>query len=183
MQPSSSSSKLDRNAMEKKRRLQMKDLASRLATLIPKQPSKKRLPLPDLLDQAIAYVKQQKQNIDELERIRNEQNKGVEDGKDKTESSMFPVLAVRDMGSALEVNLITGLNKKVFLHEVCSVLEEEGAEAVSASYSTVGDKIFYTIYYRVYLTSIYDSIIYMHEQYIGELDVLSVVVYGQHVQY
>ncbi|CAK9187456.1 unnamed protein product [Ilex paraguariensis] len=57
-----------------------------------------------------------------------------------------PVLAIREMGSILEVNLITGLSKSFTLHQVFSVLQQEGAEVVSASSSTVGVRVFYTIY-------------------------------------
>ncbi|KAA8529582.1 hypothetical protein F0562_034318 [Nyssa sinensis] len=60
---------------------------------------------------------------------------------------MLPAVAVKETGSTLEVNLVTGLDKRDMLHEVLHVLEAEGtAEVLSASYCNVGDKIFYTIY-------------------------------------
>ena len=44
------------------------------------------------------------------------------------------------------------------LYEVISVLEEEGAEVVTANFSTVADKIFYTVHAQVqWHFYIYDS--------------------------
>ncbi|KAA8533142.1 hypothetical protein F0562_033325 [Nyssa sinensis] len=150
-QPASSNTsfKLDRSAMEKKRRMQMKDLLSSLASLIPAHPYKQRLASPTLVDQATGYIKQLKEDVEELKRRKEELIKDDDQNsiKNNTEGSRLPVLAVRDTGTTLEVNLITGLNKNFMLREILSILEDEGtATVVSASYSTVGDKIFYTIY-------------------------------------
>ena len=65
----------------------------------------------------------------------------------------LPVIDLRDMGSSLEVMLISGLNKNFMLYEVISVLEEEGAEVVSASVSTVGDKVFHSLHAQVNFTA------------------------------
>ncbi|KAA8529577.1 hypothetical protein F0562_034323 [Nyssa sinensis] len=135
---SSSSSKLERNAMEKKRRMEMKVQFSKLAFLIStEQTSKKRMPPDVLLDKATSYVKQLKENVEQLKQRK----------EDMAGGSMLPVLALREhMDSTLEVNLITELNKNFMLYAVIGVLEEEGADVVGASYSTVGNKIFYTIH-------------------------------------
>lgn len=63
--------------------------------------------------------------------------------------SMSPVVSLRDLGFILELCLITGLNENFTLHQVINVLLEEAAEVVDVSYSTVGHRIFYTIYFRV----------------------------------
>ncbi|CAL5349897.1 unnamed protein product [Camellia sinensis] len=145
MQPGASGrlSNLDRNAVEKNRRLQTKDLNSKLASLIPNQPSKEILPLRDMLEQATNYVVELKQNAEELKR-RKVELEG--DNKVGSQDERLPVLTIRDMDSILEVNLITGLNNNLKLHEVLSVLKEEGVEVESASYSSVGNQTFYTIH-------------------------------------
>lgn len=72
----------------------------------------------------------------------------------------LPVLELRDLGSGIEVMMVSGLNNKTFmLYEVIGVLEEEGAEVVNASFSTVGDKIFYTVHAQVRTTTIYPSVL------------------------
>ena len=63
--------------------------------------------------------------------------------------SELPLLEIKDLGSGIEVMLISGLNKNFMLYEVISVLEEEGAEVVAANFSTVADKIFYTFHAQV----------------------------------
>ncbi|KAA8529581.1 hypothetical protein F0562_034319 [Nyssa sinensis] len=76
---------------------------------------------------------------------------GESSNKTNMENSMLAAVEVREIGSTLELNLVTGLDKRVMLHEVLHVLEAEGtAEVVSASYSNVGDKIFYTIHSQVH---------------------------------
>ncbi|WJZ81367.1 hypothetical protein VitviT2T_001213 [Vitis vinifera] len=52
---------VDRKAVERERRMYMKDLFSRLAFLIPTRPSK--VSLPELLDHAITHVKQSKERV------------------------------------------------------------------------------------------------------------------------
>ncbi|KAF2314693.1 hypothetical protein GH714_030046 [Hevea brasiliensis] len=58
----------------------------------------------------------------------------------------LPMIELREMGSSIEVILISGLKKNFMLYEVITILEEEGAEVVSASFSTVGDKVFHTVH-------------------------------------
>lgn len=65
----------------------------------------------------------------------------------------LPVIDLRDLGSSLELMLISGLNKNFMLYEVITVLEEEGAEVVSASVSTVGDKVFHSLHAQVNSTT------------------------------
>ncbi|XP_059645498.1 transcription factor bHLH167-like [Cornus florida] len=146
MQPESSSLKVGRNVMEKKRRMHMNHLFSTISSLIFTQTPKERLALPVLLEQATNYIKGLKESIQELQR-RKEQLTGDQiENTDALEGSALPVIAVDEMGSTLEVKLITGLNKNFMLHQVLSVLEEEGVEVVTASYSTVGTKTLYTIH-------------------------------------
>nr|KJB30292.1 hypothetical protein B456_005G136000 [Gossypium raimondii] len=65
-----------------------------------------------------------------------------------------PVLELRDLGSSIELVLITGLNKNFMLYEVISIFEQEGAEVVSASFSTVGGKIFHTLHAQAKLSRV-----------------------------
>ncbi|CAK9180299.1 unnamed protein product [Ilex paraguariensis] len=143
MQPGQRASRVGRNEIERGRRMQMKAHFSRLASLIP---TKERLALPSLLDQSTSYIRQLKQRLEEL-RKRREKLQGdravIEEQRD---SLMLPVLAIREVGSALEINLITGVNQNCLLYEIFSVLREEGAEVLTASCSTVGSRTFYSIY-------------------------------------
>ncbi|MCL7023339.1 hypothetical protein MKW94_007533 [Papaver nudicaule] len=62
----------------------------------------------------------------------------------------LPILQVRDFDSTtFEVVLITEMNKDFMYYQLITVLEEEGAEVVNASFATVNDKIFYTVHSQV----------------------------------
>ncbi|KAK9284641.1 hypothetical protein L1049_023817 [Liquidambar formosana] len=147
MQPGSgSSSKSDRNLAERNRRMHMKSLCSMLASLVLPQDSKAKPPKHVLLDQAAAHVKHLQERIEELKQ-RKELLKGDNNPtQEKTRGAIAPVIKLRNFESTLEVNLISGPDKKSMLREVISVLEEEGAEVVAASYCTVDDKVSYTVH-------------------------------------
>lgn len=104
----------------------------------------------DQLDQAAAYIKQLRERIEELKE-RKELARSAEgtsiDLRDATLVSSFnPVFELRELGSTFEVILVSGIRRKFKLNEIISVLEEEGAEIVNASFSARGDKVFYTIH-------------------------------------
>ncbi|RVX10614.1 Transcription factor bHLH167 [Vitis vinifera] len=141
-------SKLDRSAVERNRRMHMKDLFSRLAFLVPTRPSKSSLHVS--LDHATTYIKQLQKRIETLKQTKQLlQGSTDETGGVRCQmsgASRSPVITVRDMGSSLELLLISGSNKKFRLHEVISVLEEEAAQVVTVNQCIVGDRICYSIH-------------------------------------
>jgi UTP:GlnB (protein PII) uridylyltransferase len=115
----------------------------------------------DSLDEAAAYIKKLKERVDELQQKRSsaqlsaaKKGGGSCGGEASTSAAMVvaPVVEVRHHhdGSSLDVVLISGVERPFKLHEVVTVLEEEGAEIVNANFSISGHKIFYTIHSRVY---------------------------------
>ncbi|KAJ9708979.1 hypothetical protein PVL29_000797 [Vitis rotundifolia] len=144
-----SSSRVDRNALERDRRQNMKELFSRLGFLLPTPLSKRSSP--ELLDQATTHVKQLGQRVEMLKQKKqllegsstDDQTTGIRDHM--MGGAWSPVLTVSDLGSMLEVCVKSGSNKKFMLHQVIQVLVEEAAQVVALSYSNVGDRIFYTI--------------------------------------
>ncbi|KAF5205695.1 Transcription factor bhlh [Thalictrum thalictroides] len=144
------SSKVDRKTVERNRRIHMKGLCFKLASLIPKHhnSNKDTLSQQDRLDHAAAYIKGLQERVEELKRKKqfllgtttNPMWGGIK----------LPVLALRDMESSLEVVLISSsLHKNFMFYQVISILDEEGADVVNASFSTVGDKVFHTIHSQV----------------------------------
>ncbi|RDY02874.1 Transcription factor bHLH162 [Mucuna pruriens] len=180
---SSESSKLDRKTIEKNRRIHMKSLCHQLASLLPPnlKPSKSKLMLgqQEQLDLAARHIEQMRDRIEKLKR-QKEQVMSNQSNDRKTLNSIvdykLPVLELRDLGSGIEVMLVSGLNKTFMLYEVISVLEEEGAEVVNASFSTVGDKIFYVVHAQVKIsrvgvetTRVYDRL----QEFIAPLEIWS----------
>ncbi|KAK4787715.1 hypothetical protein SAY86_011548 [Trapa natans] len=61
---------------------------------------------------------------------------------------MVPRIYIHRTGSAIEIDLITGSSchdHQGLFNEVMRVMNEEGAEVVSASFSAVGSNVFHTI--------------------------------------
>ncbi|KAI3983385.1 hypothetical protein MKX01_013452 [Papaver californicum] len=140
--------------------------------------SKKDIPQTDLIDQAANYIQELRKRIDELKRkkylltatttLPNTKNDAIDIDQDiitsnavvVTETSTnsttgnnllnLPILQVRDFeGTTLEVVLITGMNKHIMYYQLITLLEEEGAEVINASFAIVNDKIFYTLHSQV----------------------------------
>jgi len=139
----------------------MKGLCLKLSSLIPpaarrasllseaaasaSNPNKDAATQLDQLDSAAAYIKQLKERVDALKR--RKEGGGGREGGATAGAVRMPVVEVRCQdGATLDVVLISEAGRPLKLHEVITALEEEGAEVVSASFSVVGDKIFYTIH-------------------------------------
>jgi len=131
------------------------------------------------LDEAAAYIKKLKERVDELQQKRSSAQlmaadtsgggggggsvastsaaataasggaRSEEDAADEAaEAPVVEVVHYND-GSSLDVVLISSVERPFKLHEVVTVLEEEGAEIINANLSVVGRKIFHTIHCRV----------------------------------
>ncbi|KAL6010994.1 hypothetical protein ACLOJK_001438 [Asimina triloba] len=154
MKSCTAASKLERKTVERNRRMHMKSLCFKLASLIPSHYSREALSQQDQLEYAAAYIKQLKEKIDGLKQKRdlalsiNGINRDIRGGMMGL-GVRLPVVEVRDLGTSLEVVVISGLNKNFMLCDVISVIEEEGAEVVNASFSFVADKIFHIIHSQV----------------------------------
>ncbi|XP_048445237.1 transcription factor bHLH162-like [Pyrus x bretschneideri] len=162
---SESSSKPDRKTVERNRRIQMKSLCFKLASLVPPQHfkttnSKDTVSQQNQLDTAASYIKQLRERIENLKE-RKEKAMRSQLGSSNSDigsiaaenavmtGSRLPVLEIKDSGSCIEVMLISGLNKNFMFYEVIRVLQEQGAEVVSASFFTVGDKVFHSAHAQV----------------------------------
>lgn len=130
------------------------------------------------MDEAAAYIKKLKERVDELQKKRSSAQllAGMRGGA-STSAAMTtssgagsqeadvetlaaaapPVVEVRQHhdGSSLDVVLVSSVARPFKMHEVVTVLEEEGAEVINANFSVVaGRKIFYTIHSRVYINQL-----------------------------
>ncbi|GKU96448.1 hypothetical protein SLEP1_g9681 [Rubroshorea leprosula] len=150
----SSSTKVERKVIEKNRRDQMKHLYSSLNSLLPHQPSKKPLTVPDQIDEAVDYIKSMQKRLKECEERREELTgrkrvRGCSNiyGSDAAgSSSKSAEIKIHEMGSDLQIFLITGLENKFIFYDIIRILHEQGAEVENATYSTWGDKIFHVLH-------------------------------------
>ena len=114
----------------------------------------------DQLDYATSYIKQMRERIEQLEG-RKEEARSLDTNSNKMIhdtmkiGSKLPLIDLKDTGSIIELSLTSGLHKNFMFSEVISILQEEGAEVVSSSFSTVGDKVFHSIHAQVLVYNSY----------------------------
>ncbi|KAF8109996.1 hypothetical protein N665_0088s0014 [Sinapis alba] len=133
-----------RNLREKERRMRMKDLFCLLSSHV--SPTR-RLPVPQLIDQATSYMIQLKEKVKYLK----EKKKTLLGGEigcrlERSSPSLLPKLSIHSRDSIIEMNLIISVNmKRLTLHELMRVFEEEGAQVMSANLQNLNDRTAYTI--------------------------------------
>ncbi|TVU22265.1 hypothetical protein EJB05_31949 [Eragrostis curvula] len=170
---------VERKEIERKRRQEMRRLCVKLASLLPKEQytSKDTMSQLGSLDEAAAYIKKLKERVDELQQKRSSvqlvaamTGGGGASTSAATSSSgdtgsqeaaaedavPAPVVEVRhhNDGLSLDLVLISSVERPFKLHEVVTVLEEEGAEIINANFSVTGQQIFHTIHCRAFCSRI-----------------------------
>ncbi|KAK7327869.1 hypothetical protein VNO77_21962 [Canavalia gladiata] len=154
MENNPSSSTIDRKFIERNRRNQMKTLYRKLYSLVPHQSSRELISLPDQLEEATNYIKKLQVN---LEKMKDKKNMllGIErpimriNNGGNTMGLKTPRVEIQQIGSALEVVLVSGLDSEFIFSESIRVLQEEGVDVVNASYKIVGDAVFHSIHSQV----------------------------------
>ena len=112
-----------------------------------------QLPVPKLIEQATSYMIQLKEKVKYLQ----EKKKTLLGGEvgcrsEGSSSSLLPKLSIHSRGSIIEMNLIISVNmKRLSLHELMGVFEEEGAQVMSANLQNLNDRTAYTIIAQVYV--------------------------------
>ena len=107
--------------------------------------------MPQLIDHSASYMMQLKEKVNNL---REKKKTLLGDVGNLSEGSSFilPKLSICSRGSIIKMNLIMDLSmKKVMLHELVSVFEEEGAQVMSANLQNLNDRTAYTIIAQVYV--------------------------------
>ncbi|KAK8665581.1 hypothetical protein V6N13_005747 [Hibiscus sabdariffa] len=150
-----SSAKVERKIIEKNRRNHMKILYSDLNSLLPHRDSKEPLSLPDQIDEAVSYIKNLKNRLNEY-REKKEGLMGrkrsyscMNDAKTTAVSLKSPELKINEHGSAMEVVLTTGTDGQFMFHDMICILNQHGAELVNASFSAVGDTVFHVVHAEI----------------------------------
>ncbi|KAL2344054.1 hypothetical protein Fmac_005339 [Flemingia macrophylla] len=150
MENNPSSARGDRKLIERNRRNQMKALFTELNSVVPHQSSREATSRPDQIGEATNYVKslqiklekmkEKRNNLIEIERSENgSMNKGLKS----------PQFKIQQMGSVLEIVLVSELDCLFMFTETIRVLQEEGSDVVNASYTVVGNEVFHTIHCKV----------------------------------
>lgn len=105
----------------------------------------------DQIDLAAAYITQLRKRVDELKATKQKTiGPTISNTMNMKMGFKSPTFELRDLGSSIEVVIVSGVQRNFYLYEAISILEEEGAEVVNASFSTVGDQVFHTLHAQVH---------------------------------
>ncbi|KAJ9559771.1 hypothetical protein OSB04_004931 [Centaurea solstitialis] len=172
------SRKLERKTIEKNRRSYMKDLCYKLTSLLPSFLSKpyKCFTQDSLFDQSIVYIKKLQKRVEQLKEKRDEISRLV-DNDDRNDrvccdqpkvnciGITLPTVEIKEFNGGLQVFLTSGLKRNFTFSEVIRIVEDGGAEVVKVGYTTVGEKVFYTLHAQarvsrigVEITSVYERL-------------------------
>ncbi|KAG8493253.1 hypothetical protein CXB51_010740 [Gossypium anomalum] len=141
---------MNRNLIEKERRSNMRHLFSRLFSLLP-PPTTRRSAIPDRLEQATVYINQIRTRLEGL----NQRRLQLEEGNRRTSrrTMMSPVINISEYShvSGMEINLITESELNLSLSEIIRIIQDEGAEVLTLTYSNGSNRNILTIQCEVNL--------------------------------
>ncbi|KAK8613333.1 hypothetical protein V6N13_101098 [Hibiscus sabdariffa] len=157
--PRGSSAKVERKIIEKNRRNHMKNLYSRLNSLLPHHDSKEPLSPPDQIDEAVNHIQRLKTKLNEYK----EKKESLMGRKrsytctidssstviETTVSLKSPELKINEHGSAMEVVLMTGTDSQFMFYDMIGILNQHGAEVLNASFSAVGNTVFHVVHAEI----------------------------------
>ncbi|KAK7342324.1 hypothetical protein VNO80_25272 [Phaseolus coccineus] len=154
-----SSTKVERRLIEKNRRNQMKILFNKLNSLLPSYNPKEVLSLPDRVDEAINYIKSLEAKV-KMAQEKKESLQGIKKrprGCFSSSRANFaatrlpksPQLEIQEVGSSLQVVLITGIDHQFIFCEIIRMLHEENIEVRSANSSLSGDSVLHVVHAEI----------------------------------
>lgn len=111
-------------------------------------------PLPDQLDEAINYIKSLEEKLKKSKETKEslagrKRSYNCTTAYESMSSSKPPQLQIREIGSALEIVLISGLDNQFIFYDIIRILHEESVEVVSASFQVAGNSIFHVVHAQV----------------------------------
>jgi len=151
--------------VEKQRRNKMKALCSTLISLLPEEYLKTKCTLSDKLLEAIKHIRHLQDKLIDLEKKRDVLKlsatvkpfsnsssvyKTLQDSQARPSNvqDKFQIIRVRKFGPGIQVTVNTVKNQIDF-SSLLMVLEETGAEVVSATVSAINDRVFYSIHSKL----------------------------------
>nr|GMD75471.1 transcription factor bHLH162 [Ipomoea batatas]GMD89462.1 transcription factor bHLH162 [Ipomoea batatas] len=123
--------------------------------------------LPDQLDEAVNYIKKLQINLERMKEKKESLRSGGGGSSHDQSSSVasrstsngggmavgglkLPHVDIHHVDSALEVVLITGVDSSPSMfNDVLRMLHEEGADVISASFSSLDNMVFHTIHSQI----------------------------------
>ncbi|KAG4201776.1 hypothetical protein ERO13_A05G299200v2 [Gossypium hirsutum] len=145
---------MNRNLIERERRSNMRHLFSRLFSLLP-PPTTRRSAIPDRLEQATVYINQIRTRLEGLNQRRLQLEEG-NIGTSRRRTMMSPVINISEYShvSGMEINLSAESELNLSLNEIIRIIQEEGAEVLTLTYSNGSNRNILTIHCEAAITYI-----------------------------
>ncbi|QCD84363.1 Achaete-scute transcription factor-related [Vigna unguiculata] len=128
----------------------MKDLFSKLNSVLPPQSSREGISRPDQIGEAIDYIKNLQIKLEKMKEKKGNLTDIVR-SRNATMNMEFksPQFKIQQIGSVLEVVLVTGLDCPFIFNETIRILQEEGSDIVNASYTVLQNAVLHKIHSQV----------------------------------
>lgn len=125
--------------------------------------------MPDQIDEAINYIKSLETKLkmyeEKKESLMGRKRSSPCTNIEATANPRAPQIEVREMGSTLQIVLITRPDNQFLFSEVIHILYEEQAEVLNASYSASGDSILHVVYAEVRTYCFFSTILSVSQPY------------------
>ncbi|KAL2547799.1 basic helix-loop-helix (bHLH) DNA-binding superfamily protein [Forsythia ovata] len=145
--------KIERKFIEKDRRNRMKILYRNLLSLIPDHGSKQSMPLPDQIDEAVAYIESLKMKMEKMkekkESLMPSNSCITSEIQANKKSPPPPLVEVQDMGPNMDVILVSGLDDLSKFYSILRLLHQEGIEVANANFSIHGNSTIHILHDKV----------------------------------
>lgn len=127
----------------------MKGLYTELNSLVPRQNSREVKSLTDQLDEAEKYIRKLQMKVEKMKEKRERLMENNPNARFYGELATQPQIEIHESGSAVVLNLVTGLECEFMFNETIRMCHEEGLDIVSASFSVTENSVFHTIHSKV----------------------------------
>ncbi|XP_038902350.1 transcription factor bHLH162-like [Benincasa hispida] len=149
--------KIERKVIEKNRRNKMKSLYSNLNSLLPTPHSNLPLTVSEQIEEVIKSIKsleiKLKKDEEKKERLLRKSKMSLSSPSytalSTNQNRNVPELKIKEMGSAVEVVLTTGLEDRSIFYEIIRIFNEERVEIINVSYSDLESTIIYSLHAEI----------------------------------
>lgn len=148
--------------VERQRRKEMKELFSRLRSLLPEENIRGKRAESEQLLESVNYVRYLQQKVEELSaerqkmKVNSDQNAKVSFSKFPSKTPPFggsdrdcPAFNIKSVGSGVQI-WTNSLEHEIVYSDILLALEDGGLEVVSASSSAVKNRVYHTIHAKVF---------------------------------
>ncbi|CAA3006023.1 transcription factor bHLH162-like [Olea europaea subsp. europaea] len=113
---------------------------------------KRAMPLPDQIDEAVAYIESLKTKVEKMKEKkeslmpRKRSHSCITSEIQASTKSSQPLVEVHDMGPNMDVILVSGLDDLAKFYSILHLLREDGIEVLNSNFSIHGNSSFHILH-------------------------------------